>query len=167
MCPQRACTIPTFGSREVRQQTVQEVCGRQEIGVENGDVAAAGDLQPGFERAGLVTGAVGSMEVLDVDALRRMPPDGQLRDLAGFVGRVVQNLNFEQLPRVVEAADGLNQPVGDVHLVVDRELNRDDRQRVERRRFGLVGNPYASCKDTRGSSDASRTRPECSGRRNS
>ena len=72
------------------------------------------------------------MEVLDVDAVRRLPPDGQLGDLAGFVGRVVQHLDFEQLARVVEAADGLDQPVGDVHLVVDRQLNRDDRQRVER-----------------------------------
>ena len=30
-------------------------------------------------------------------------------------------------------ADRLDQPVGDVHLVVERQLNRDDRQRVERR----------------------------------
>ena len=88
------------------------------------DVAAARHLQPGFERAGLVPGAIGAMEVLDVDALRRMPADRQFRDLAGFVGRVVQHLNFEQLARVIEAADGLDEPVGDVHLVVDRELDR-------------------------------------------
>ena len=68
-----------------------------------------------------------------------MPPDSQLRDFAGFVGRVVQDLNFEQLPRIVEAANGLNQPVGDVHLVVNRKLNRDHRQRVERLRFGWLG----------------------------
>jgi hypothetical protein len=37
------------------------------------------------------------MEILDIDAMRRMPPDGQFGDFAGFVGRVVQNLNFEQL----------------------------------------------------------------------
>ena len=79
------------------------------------------------------------MEVLDVDALRRVPPHRQLGDLAGFVGRVVQHLDFEQLARVVEAADGVDQPIGDVHLVVDRKLDRDDRQRVERRRLDWLG----------------------------
>ena len=47
--------------------------------------------------------------------------------------RVVEHLDFEQVARVVDAADRLDQPVGDVHLVVERQLDRDDRQRVERR----------------------------------
>ena len=43
---------------KVRQQPVQEVWGRQEIGVENGDELPRATLQPGFERPGLVAGAV-------------------------------------------------------------------------------------------------------------
>ena len=62
-------------------------------------------LQPGFERARLVTGAVVAVEILDVDALRRVAPHRQLRDFPGLVGGVVQHLDFEQLARVVEAAD--------------------------------------------------------------
>ena len=56
--------------------------------------------------------------------------------LARLVGRVVEHLDLEPLARVVDRADGVDQPVDDVHLVVDRQLDRDDRQRVERRRAG-------------------------------
>ena len=96
-------------------------------------------LQPGLERAGLVAGPIRPVEVLDVDALGGVPANRQLGDFAGLVGRVVQHLDFEQLPRVIEAADGIDEPVGHVHLVVDRELNRHNRQRVERRRFDRLG----------------------------
>ena len=47
---------------EMREQAVQEVWRRQEVGVEDADVAAARHLQSGFERAGLVARAVGAME---------------------------------------------------------------------------------------------------------
>jgi hypothetical protein len=38
---------------EVWQQAMEKIEFRKEIGVENGDIAAAGDLQPGFERPAL------------------------------------------------------------------------------------------------------------------
>ena len=55
---------------------------------------------------------------------------GALRHAARLVGGVVEDLDFEQLARVVELADGVDQPVRHVHLVVDRELDGDDRQRA-------------------------------------
>ncbi len=123
----------------MRQQPVQKVGGRQEVGVEDADVAAPRHCQSSLERAGLVAGSIRAVDVLDVDALRHMPPHRQLRDLAGFVGRVVQHLNFEQLARVVEATYSLDEAIGDVHFVVDRELEGDDRERVERLRFDWLG----------------------------
>ena len=90
-----------------------------------------GDLQAGLERAGLVAGAVGAMDVVDVDALRGEAPHGELGDLAGFVGRVVEHLDFEQLARIVDPADRFDQPIDDVHFVVERQLDRDRGQRVE------------------------------------
>ena len=71
------------------------------------------------------------MDVLDVDALRGKAADRQLRDLPGLVGRIVQHLDFEQLARILDPAHRLDQPVDDVHLVVERELDGDRRQRVE------------------------------------
>ena len=75
----------------------------------------------------------GAVEVLDVDALRGEAAHRQLGDAARLVGRVVEHLDLEQLARIVDAADRLDQAVGDVHFVVERQLDRDDRQRVERR----------------------------------
>ena len=57
-------------------------------------------------------------------------PHGLLGHAARFVGGVVEHLDLEQLARVVHLADGVDQPVGHVHLVVDRQLHRDDGQRV-------------------------------------
>ena len=63
MWPQRACTMPTFGVGEVRHQPREEIGTRDEVGVEDRDELAAGDLQPGLERAGLVAGPVGAVDV--------------------------------------------------------------------------------------------------------
>ena len=59
-----------------------------------------------------------------------VPADRRLRDLPRFVDRVVQYLNLEQLARVVEFANRIDQPIGDVHLIEDRKLDGDRRQGV-------------------------------------
>ena len=47
-----------------------------------------------------------------------------------LVGRVVEHLDLEQLLRVADGGDGLQQPVHHVHLVVERELDRHARAAV-------------------------------------
>jgi hypothetical protein len=117
--------------REVMDRSLQEVRGRDEIRVEDGDELAARDPHPGLERAGLVAGTIGAVEVLDVDALQGRPAHGELGDAGGLIGRVVEHLDLEAVPRVIDAADRLHQPLDDVHLVVNRELDRDDGQFLE------------------------------------
>ena len=51
--------------------------------------------------------------------------------LARLVGRVVEHLNLEQLARVVDLAHRVDQPIRHIHLVVERQLDRDDRQRID------------------------------------
>ena len=87
---------------------VEEVGRRDEVGVENGHELARRLLQPGLERPGLVAGAVDAVEISDVQALRGVPPDRQLGDFLRFVGRVVQDLNLEQVPGIVHLADGVD-----------------------------------------------------------
>ncbi len=65
--------------------------------------------------------------------LRREPPDGELGHAARFVGRVVEHLDLEKLARIIDGAHRGDQPIGDVHFVVQRQLNRHDRLRIERR----------------------------------
>ena len=79
------------------------------------------------------------MHVSNVHAACSVPADSQLSNLGRFVGRIVQHLDFEQLARIVHLADRIDQPVRDVHLVEDRQLNRDRRQGLQRRqRLGHV-----------------------------
>ena len=59
-----------------------------------------------------------------------MPATAHLRDHAGgdagrSVVRIVEDLDLETTPRVVEGARGPDQALDDVALVVDRQLDRD------------------------------------------
>jgi hypothetical protein len=83
MWPQRACTIADLRIGEVVDGPHQEVRLRQEVGVEDGDELAPRHRQPGFERAGLVAGAIDAVHVLDVDALR-----GIARTASSAISRV-------------------------------------------------------------------------------
>ena len=112
---------------------VEEIGLRDEVGVEDRHEVAARDLQALVERAGLVAGAILAMDVLDVDALQRVPAHRELGDLPRLIGRVVQHLDLEQLARVFDLADRIEQPIDDVHLVVERQLDGDDRKLLERR----------------------------------
>jgi len=80
----------------------------------------------------LVPGGVLAWGVLGVDALKRVAADSQLGDLARLVGGVVQDLDFQLLARVLDLAHGVDQTVDDVHFVVEGQLDRHDRQLVER-----------------------------------
>ena len=121
---------------EIRQRAHQEVGRGDEIRVEDRDELPRRLLQTGIERARLVTGPIHAVEVVDIEAARGMAADGKLRDLFCLVGRIVQNLDLEQVLRVIELADGRDQPVGHVHFVEDRKLDGDPRQNRGRRQSG-------------------------------
>ena len=90
---------------------------------------SAGRLfQSRFEGARLVARAVDTMDVVDVEAARRVAANRQFGDFRRLVGRIVEHLNLEEFPRIVHLADGVDQPIGDVHLVKDWQLDCDRRQ---------------------------------------
>ncbi len=93
---------------------------RHEVGVEDRDELARGLVQAGFQRSRLVARAIDAMEILDVEPARGMPAHRELGNFRRLVGRVVEDLNFHQLARIVDLADRVDQAVGDVHLVEDR-----------------------------------------------
>jgi hypothetical protein len=125
-----------LGVGEIVDRALQEVGLRDEVGVEDRDELPAGDLHGLVERPGLVAGAVGAVDVLDVQALRGVAAHGELGDLPGFVGGVVEHLDLQELPRVVDPADGVDETIDDVHLVEERQLDGHHRQGVELRPGG-------------------------------
>ena len=135
MWPHRAWTMPIFGSvDEMRQGTPQEIGGRDEVGVEDGDELASSFLQSRLERACLVAPPVDPVEVVDLGAAGPVTTDRHLGNSGRFVCRVVQNLDLEKLRWVIHFADRVDQPVGDIHLVENRQLDGDARQILFRER---------------------------------
>ena len=99
MCPHRACTIamrssPKYGTVFSRKSGV---------GMKSASKMAMNSpfatFMAGFERARLVAGAIGTMDIGDVDAAGGIAHHGALRHNARLVGGVVQDLDFEQFPR--------------------------------------------------------------------
>ena len=107
---------------------------RSEIGVKDGDELAGRHLQAGIQRTGLKAFAVGAMVIADVVAHRGVALHYRPRDLHGFVGGIVEHLDFQLFARIFHLADALHQSVDDVLLVEDRQLNGDPGQFVEVRR---------------------------------
>ena len=113
-----------FGVGEIGHRAPQKIRGRNEIGVEDGDEFAGRGFQPFLQRARLESFAIVAMDVGDGNAEGLVAFDAIARDLLCLIGGIVEHLDVEQLARVIELRDGLDQPLDHVALVVDRELDR-------------------------------------------
>src|SRR4029077_682080 len=109
----------------------QGIWRRNEIGVQNENELAFRGLQTGFERAGLESGAVLAMKTLDVKPARLQERGLIGGDLAGLVRGVVQNLDLEPVPGIVEAAYGPEEPADDIVFIENRQLDGNRWQFLE------------------------------------
>jgi len=110
---------------EVAERLLQHVRRRHEVRVEDQHELAGRAAQPGVEGARLVAGAVVAVQVVDVEALRAVVLHRAAGDGARLVGRVVEDLDLQQLLRVADGRHRGEQAVDDVHLVEDRQLDGD------------------------------------------
>src|SRR5689334_21398839 len=110
---------------------VQELRVGNKVRVKDGDELTCGHLQSGVEGARLESKAIVTMQVMNVDALPAQGFDRLARHVLGFIGGVIQQLNLQQLGGVPDLGHRLDQPLNHKHLVVDRQLDRDCRQRLE------------------------------------
>jgi hypothetical protein len=79
-----------------------------------------------IESAGLVSVPIGTTHVVSEHA----PPDELIHLLRGndprLVRRVIQDLNLEAIPRIVEPPSRFDQARGHGGLIVERELDGDE-----------------------------------------
>ena len=106
----------------------QEFRVGQEVGIEDGHELAPRLAQPLGQGAGLVAGAVGTVQHLNVEALLAVAGRGALAEFGGAVGGIVEHLHLEAVVRVAHAGDVVDEPLGDKGLVVERQLDRDKGQ---------------------------------------
>src|SRR4029077_7925533 len=112
---------------EVGNGAAQEIGFRDEVGVKDGDEFAAGGFQSIFESAGFVAFAVVAMNIGDGNALGGMAFDAGAGNFAGFVGGVVEDLDVEDLVRVIKTRDGFDKTFDDVAFVKNGKLHGDAR----------------------------------------
>ena len=114
--------------REVGYRGLQKIRRRQEVGVEDGNEFALGREEALGQGARLVTPSMAAPDVSDVMAGR--PESGHQigRERGGFVGRIVQDLDFVAIVGIIERANGQQKPLHHVLLVEDGQLGGDHGQ---------------------------------------
>ena len=88
-------------------------------------------MQPIFQCARFKSGAVFPVYVVYVQSLLFPSFDGSAGNSLGLVRGIVKHLNVKPVARIVKGADGIDDPVHHIHLVVGRYLNRNARQFVK------------------------------------
>ena len=120
-----------LGVGEVVDHLADDRRGRNKVGVKDGDELARRRLQPFRQRSSLEPFPV--IAVVIGDGVARpgvFTHEARAHDL-GLVSRIVEHLDFQELPRVVDASDSLEQPLDHVALVIHRQLDGDARQALE------------------------------------
>src|ERR1700693_265729 len=114
-----------FRIGEEMNRSLKQIARRNEICVENADEFAIGRFQSHRERAGLETSAIDAMNQLNVvTALAQFCRAGR-GNFASIVRGVIEDLDLEQLARIIDFADRTEQSLDDVDLVKNRQLDGD------------------------------------------
>src|SRR6202521_1374104 len=119
---------------EIRNRAAEKIGFGQEIGVEDGHEFALCGFQTVFQGAGFVALAVNAMDVDDGHTLRSVSLDAGASHLLGIVRRVVENLHFQEIGRVVEVGGGFDETLDHVAFIEDRQLYCDAGPLGDRRR---------------------------------
>src|SRR5919109_2260997 len=115
---------PDFRVAEIVHNIFEEIGCGNEIGIEDCDEIAGGDLQAVLQSACLETMTVRAVNMINIEAKRLMFRHTGGGDLDGAVRRIIENLNLEKLARIANIACRLDEPLDHVHFVVNRKLYR-------------------------------------------
>ena len=110
--------------REKMDRPVQQVRGRDEIGIENANELASGRFEPSRKRTGLEPGPVDPMNQLNIEAALSQCFHARRSHLPRIVGGIVQHLDLQQISRVIQFADRAQKALHYVNLIKNRKLNR-------------------------------------------
>ena len=113
------------GVGEVVDGFVEEVFFGDEVGIEDGDEVGFDVFHGVGEGAGFEALAVGSVEIGDVIVFFLPGFDVGLGEVCGDIGRVVEDLDLEEVFGVVELAGGVDDSFNDAGFVEHGELDGD------------------------------------------
>src|SRR5580698_3704569 len=87
---------------EEMHRAPEEIPRRNKIRIEDRDDLPSGGQESVFERAGFVAMPVVPVNVLDRESSLAVSSHQVRREGMGFIGRIVQHLNLQQLPRIID-----------------------------------------------------------------
>src|SRR6185369_2074580 len=116
------------GIGKVIDQLAQTIRLRNKVGVENREKFTLRGLHAILKRAGLEARAIQTVNVFNVKTELSIFIDGGLRQLHGFVSGIVKHLNLQPLTRIIDLGNCLHQPLDNIHLIKQRQLNGNYRQ---------------------------------------
>jgi hypothetical protein len=117
-----------FPIGEMREQTAEEVGRRNEITVKDRDELTVGGRHRIAESTGFVTLTDLAADHIDPDSFRSQLTRNAIDEFAGFIGRVIEDLDLMEMMRVIKRSDSPDRPLGDIEFVVERELGGDFRE---------------------------------------
>lgn len=106
---------------------LDKVRGRQEIGIKDDDELAASLLQSCSEGPSLEALAIMAVQELDVETPGLMVGHSGLGEPSCLIGRIVKHLNLKPVLRVVQLSDCVDEAQDYKELVIDGQLDRDQR----------------------------------------
>src|SRR5438132_11629486 len=112
---------------EVIDDVFEEIGWRNEIRIEDCDQLSSRRFQAVLQRTGFESMPVRTMHMMNIETKLPMFGNTCRGNLNSAIGGVVEELNLEQLARITDVACRFHEPLDDIHLVVDRQLNRDAR----------------------------------------
>src|SRR5438876_9466162 len=105
----------------------QEVLRRDEVRVKDGDELPCCGLHPLRQRARLVAFSVCTMVIRDSKPTGSISVDHAAGDRLSFVCGVIEKLDIEFLKRVIQPANGIQQPLNYTPFMKKRALGRNPR----------------------------------------
>src|SRR4029077_2063609 len=110
---------------------LKQIALRDEIGIKNAHKLAISRFQTDFECAGLESGAIDSMNQLNVEAAATQFLGARCGDLAGVIRGIVEDLDLQQILRVIQLPDSPEPALHHINVIKDGQLHRDLRQLFE------------------------------------
>ena len=110
----------------------EEIGWRNEIGIEDRDQLTSSRFESRLQRPRLESVTIGPVMILDREPQRPIALHQRFGEQMRVVGRIVQHLNLQQVLRVFDLGDLVDQPLHDIPLVVQGKLDGDDWRGVER-----------------------------------
>src|ERR1700730_7361770 len=94
-----------LGIGEEMDRSMKQIPRRRLIGLENADKFAISRFLPKREGAGLKSSAIDSVNQLDVEAALTQFSCARCGEFASVISRIVEDLDLQQIFRVIEFAD--------------------------------------------------------------